>query len=434
MDIYCKKINEINLLLNNGETTSEELTREILEKVEKSRDKNYSVLNHRALEVAKEVDRKKEEKKSLNTLAGIPMIVEDSISTKEILTQSGSKILEGYTPVFDAGVVEKLYKEDAILIGKGNVDEFGLGVSNNSYKTAKAVRDGEAVFGIMTDTSGEVRKAASENGLIGFRPTYGAISRYGVIARASSFDQVGVISKKVEDLAVILSKIVGKDERDSASVAVEAQNYESIKKELKDLKIGVPSEYKDGENEEFSSLFENLKSLGVKVEYLDIPSLEYSKVSYEIISSAEFASNLARYDGISYGYRAKEYENVEQLYKKTRTEGFGLKVKEKILFGNFVVNESNYKDYYERAQKLRTRLKEEFVDCFKEFDLILTPVDCKSTHASNLAGLPSMSIPYRSHMENPLGFQIIGDKFGEETLLSFGYNYEREVLEKGGAK
>lgn len=429
MDMYCKKISEINLLLNNNEITSEDLTKDIFEKIEKNNHENYSILNENALEISKKTDTKKGK-----ILSGIPMIVEDSISTRGILTQSGSKILEGYIPVFDAKVVEKLLDEDAILIGKGNLGEFGITSSKNSYKTAKAVMDGEAVFGIMTDTNGEVRLSAAEYGLIGFRPTYGLISRYGIIARVSSLDQIGIISRNIEDLGVVLSKVVGKDERDSSSIEVEDQNYEIIKEEIKDLKIGVPKEYKDKENVEFNVLIENLKKLGAKVDYTDIPSLKYSKASYEIISSAEFASNLAKFDGISYGYRTKEYENIDQIYKKTRTEGFGLEVKEKILFGNFVVNKDNYNDYYENAQKLRARLKKDFEGEFKEFDLILTPVDSESTLGSNLAGLPSMSIPYKENMENFSGFQIIADKFKEEKLLSFAYNYEAEVLDKGGAK
>lgn len=429
MDMYCKKISEINLLLNNNEITSEDLTKDIFEKIEKNNHENYSILNENALEISKKTDTKKGK-----ILSGIPMIVEDSISTRGILTQSGSKILEGYIPVFDAKVVEKLLDEDAILIGKGNLGEFGITSSKNSYKTAKAVMDGEAVFGIMTDTNGEVRLSAAEYGLIGFRPTYGLISRYGIIARVSSLDQIGIISRNIEDLGIVLSKVVGKDERDSSSIEVEDQNYEIIKEEIKDLKIGVPKEYKDKENVEFNVLIENLKKLGAKVDYTDIPSLKYSKASYEIISSAEFASNLAKFDGISYGYRTKEYENIDQIYKKTRTEGFGLEVKEKILFGNFVVNKDNYNDYYENAQKLRARLKKDFEGEFKEFDLILTPVDSESTLGSNLAGLPSMSIPYKENMENFSGFQIIADKFKEEKLLSFAYNYEAEVLDKGGAK
>lgn len=429
MDMYCKKISEINLLLNNNEITSEDLTKDIFEKIEKNNHENYSILNENALEISKKTDTKKGK-----ILSGIPMIVEDSISTRGILTQSGSKILEGYIPVFDAKVVEKLLDEDAILIGKGNLGEFGITSSKNSYKTAKAVMDGEAVFGIMTDTNGEVRLSAAEYGLIGFRPTYGLISRYGIIARVSSLDQIGIISRNIEDLGIVLSKVVGKDERDSSSIEVEDQNYEIIKEEIKGLKIGVPREYKDKENVEFNVLIENLKKLGAKVDYTDIPSLKYSKASYEIISSAEFASNLAKFDGISYGYRTKEYENIDQIYKKTRTEGFGLEVKEKILFGNFVVNKDNYNDYYENAQKLRARLKKDFEGEFKEFDLILTPVDSESTLGSNLAGLPSMSIPYKENMENFSGFQIIADKFKEEKLLSFAYNYEAEVLDKGGAK
>lgn len=434
MEIYCKSIEEIKSLFKSGEITVEEINKDILNKIEKNYE-NYSTLNPRVLSIAKELDKDISSGQELKSLSGIPMAVEDSISTKGILTQNGSKILEGYIPIFDATAVERLYNEEAILIGKSKVGEFGIKDEGNIYGTAKAVLDGEAVFGISLDTSGEVRLSGAEYGLFGFRPTYGLISRYGILAHASSLDQIGITSKNIDDLSLVLKTLAEKDRRDSTSVSGKEIDYKKARENsIEGFKIGVPREYfeelKEDEKGKIEKLIQNLEKLKVKVEYIDIPSLKYSKAAYEIISSAEFSSNTARYDGISYGYRAKEYEGVDGLYKNTRTQGFGLKVKEKILFGNFVIGEGQYEVYYERAQRLRTRLKEEFENVFKKYDLILTHVDEDSTLGSNLGGLPSMAIPYSSHMENPLGFQIIGDKFQEEKLLNFAYNYEREVLKQ----
>lgn len=438
MDIYCKNIREIKAFIDNEEITIEDINEDILNRL-KNKDGNYSVLNPKALEIARELDRKRKSGEKIGTLAGIPVAVEDSISTKGILTQNGSKILEDYIPIFDAGVVEKLYEEDAILVGKANLSEFGIKEKEDIFGTAKAVIDGEAVFGISLDTRGEVRLAAAKHGLIGFRPTYGLISRYGIIAHASTLDQIGITTKNLDDLSLVLNTLISKDKRDSTSVEIEKIDYTKVKdKEEESFKIGVPEEYfeelEEDEKEKLKSLMENLKKLGYEVEIINIPTLEYAKGMYDIISSGEFASNLARYDGISYGYRAEDYENVEELYKKTRTEGFGLGVKEKILFGNFVIGQAQYEKYYVRSQKLRSKLKDEFDNIFKEYDLVLTHIDESSTLGSNLAGLPSMAIPYEAHRDNPLGFQIIADKFGEDALLNFAYNYERKVLNTGGAK
>lgn len=440
MDIYCKTISEIKALLDNGDLTSEEVIGEILDKV-KSNPGNYSVLNHRALEMAKKVDEKKKEGKQLKSLAGIPVAVEDSISTKGILTQSASKILEEYIPVFDARVVEKLYEEEAILIGKTNLGEFGIGSQGNLYGTAKAVKDGEAALGLVLDTSGQAKLGGAKYGLFGIRPSYGLISRNGIIAHSSSIDQIGLISKSVEDMCIGLNVLVGKDEKDSTSVSNGQVDYTKTKnKSIKDFKIGIVKEYFEDSDEvekkELKATIENLEKLGANIEYISMDSLNYGEAAYEIISSAEFSSNAARFDGISYGYRAKDYKDVEELYKKTRTEAFGLEVKEKILFGNFVINQDQYEDYYEKSQKLRSKLQEDFTNIFKEFDLILTNIDKKSVLGSNLAGIPSMAIPCKAHMENPIGFQIMGEKFKEADLLKFAYAYENEILKSsmGGGR
>ena len=438
MDIYCKSILEIKSLLEGGEITSSDLIEDILKKI-KEKNESYSVLNHRALEMAKKADKKIKKGNKLNHLSGIPMAVEDSISTRGVLTQSGSKILEDYIPVFDGTVVEKLYDEKAILVGKTNLGEFGIGTKGNLYGTAKAVLDGEAVFGIALDTSGEVRLSSAKYGLFGLRPTYGGISRYGVIAHSSSIDQIGIIGKNVEDLSLVLNTVMGKDDRDSTSIEVGKIDITEMKENnIKDFKIAVAKEYfediDEGIKVELEKVVENLGNLGVKIEYINIPSLKYAKVAYDIISSAEFSSNAARYDGISYGYRAKDYKDVEELYKKTRTEGFALEVKGKILFGNYVISEDQYEDYYEKSQLLRSRLQDEFADVFKDYDLILTPVYEETTLGSNLAGLPSMSIPCGDHMEKPVGFQIIANKMKEKDLLKFAYNYKKRVLEGGGGK
>lgn len=438
MDIKCKSISEIKSLLESGALKSENLIEDILENVKKN-NKNYSVLNHRAMEMAKKVDEKILKGEKLKGLSGIPMAIEDSISTKGILTQAGSKILEGYIPVYNGTLVEKLYDEKAILIGKGNLGEFGLDTRDNPYGTAQALIDGQAAFGIVLDTSGQVRLASAKYGLFGLRPTYGAISRYGVIAHASSIDQVGIMGKNVEDLSLILNILMDKDNRDSTSVEVEKIDLKVMKESrIEDFKIALGKEYFEALDkdmkEKLEEVIKNLKDLGAKIEYVSIPSLGYAKSTYEIISSAEFSSNSARYDGISYGHRAKDYEDVDQLYKKTRTEGFGLKVKEKILFGNYVISEDQYEDYYEKSQRLRSKLQDEFDNAFKEYDLILSPVNGESVLASNLAGLPSMSLPAEDHMEKPIGLQIIGPKMKEKNLLNFAYSYEKQLLKVGGVK
>ncbi|MCM8790394.1 MAG: Asp-tRNA(Asn)/Glu-tRNA(Gln) amidotransferase subunit GatA [Candidatus Omnitrophica bacterium] len=405
-------------------------------------------------------------------LAGIPVLVKDNICVKGEETTCSSRILEGFRPPYDATVVKKLKDEGALLIGKANMDEFAFGSScetscygptrnpwdleripgGSSGGSAAAVAADETIMALGSDTGGSIRQPAALCGVVGLKPTYGRVSRYGLIAFASSLDQIGPITKDVEDAALLLGVIAGYDEMDSTSVDVPVPDYtRSLQKDVKGLRIGVPREYFvkgiDPEVEEAVRRgIEVLKELGAKVSEIHLPHTEYAVSTYYIIGPAEASSNLARFDGVQYGYRDKDADNIIDMYVRTRSKGFGAEAKRRILLGTYCLSSGYYDAYYLKALKVRTKIKEDFDEAFRSCDCIITPTsptpafkigektgDPLSMYLSdvytipaNLAGLPAISVPCGFSSEGlPIGLQIMAKPFDEETIFRVAYTFEQ---------
>lgn len=428
-----------------------------------------------AMKKAQEIDRKIASGLPVGRLAGIPIAVKDNICTDGIRTSCASIMLQDFIPPYDATVIKKLKKEDAIIIGKTNMDEFAMGSSteNSAFKKTKnpwdltrvpggssggsaaAVASLTAPLSLGSDTGGSIRQPASFCGVVGLKPTYGLVSRFGLIAFSSSLDQIGPFSKNVEDSALLLQAIQGNDELDSTSYKKEInENYlSSIKDGVQGMKIALPTEFfKEGLNSEIrQAVFDAatlLEDMGAEIFQVSIPITDEGLSAYYMISSSEASSNLARYDGIRYGYRPKEFENVDDLMKKSRTESFGPEVIRRIMLGTFALSSGYYDEYYNRAQKLRKKMKEEFKRVFGEYDLILSPVtpelpfkigehlnDPLSMYLGdiytvnvNLTGLPALSMPIKISENNlPIGLQIIGPEFGEDKIFKAAYALEKKI-------
>ncbi len=413
--------------------------------------------------------------KSGGKLKGIPVAIKDNICVKDELTTCASKILTGFRPPYNATVIEKLLSEGAIIFGKTNMDEFAFGSSceNSHYYptlnpwdleripggssggSAAAVAADEAIMALGSDTGGSIRQPAALCGVVGMKPTYGRISRYGLIAFASSLDQIGPLTKDVYDAALLLGVIAGFDEKDSTSVKVDVPNYlDFLVDDVKGLKIGIPKEYfvrgMDREVEgAIKDAIELFKGLGAKIiEDVTLPHTEYAISVYYIVATAEASSNLARYDGVQYGYRTREPENILDMYERTRGEGFGPEAKRRIILGTYVLSSGYYEAYYLRAQKVRTLIKGDFDKAFEVCDCILTPTSPTPafklgekiddplsmylsdifTISANLAGTPAISIPCGFTKDNlPIGMQLIGKPFDEGTLFRAAYTYERNT-------
>ena len=477
MELYNKSALELSGLIKNKEITSTELVKATLDRIE-AEDKNIQAFldinGEKALEKAKEVDEKIAKGEKLSPLAGVPIGVKDNISVKGMTMTCSSKILEGYVPPYNATVVEKLLDSDIIPIGKMNMDEFAMGSSTETsyYKTTKnpwdltrvpggssggsaaAVADGEISLALGSDTGGSIRQPASFCGIVGLKPTYGAVSRYGLAAYASSLDQVGPFARTVEDVALLFDTIKGYDEYDATSSKF---NYgdiiSSLHNDIKGVKIGLPKEYfsegVDSEvKEEVMRAAETLKQLGAEVVEISIPSTAYALQAYYIIACAEASSNLARFDGVRYGYRAKDLENLNDLYEKSRSEGFGDEVKRRIMLGTFVLSSGYYDAYYNRAKLLQKQLTAEYAEAFTKCDLLLTPVypstafkigenidDPLKMYAGdictinvNIAGLPGISLPYGYGADGmPIGVQLIGAKFSEKLMLNVSAKLEEAM-------
>lgn len=407
-------------------------------------------------------------------LEGIPVAIKDNICVKDEPTTCASKILEGFKPPYDATVTRKLKDAGAILIGKTNMDEFAFGSScetscygptrnpwdlnripgGSSGGSAACVAADETCLAIGSDTGGSIRQPASLCGVVGLKPTYGRVSRYGLIAFASSLDQIGPITKDVRDAAILLNVIAGYDEMDSTSVDMPVPDYtKSLVKDVKSLRIGVPKEYFiKGIDKEVESgvkkAIDIFKSLGAEPKEISLPHTEYAISTYYIIAPAEASSNLARFDGVQYGPRGKNPKDLIDMYMKTRSKGFGDEAKRRILLGTYVLSTGYYEAYYLKAQKVRTKIKEDFEKAFKVCDCIVTPTsptpafkigekleDPLSMYLSdiftipaNLAGLPAISIPCGFSKEGlPLGLQIMGRPFDEETMLRAAYAFEQNT-------
>lgn len=403
-------------------------------------------------------------------LFGMPIGVKDNIVTEGLETTCSSKILEGFQPIYDATVVRKLKEAGMITIGKINMDEFAMGSSNensafkvtrnpwnldhvpggSSGGSAAAVAAGEVPFSLGSDTGGSIRQPAAFCGVVGMKPTYGRVSRFGLVAFASSLDQIGPITRTVEDNAKLLEVISGVDPMDSTSADVEVPNFtEAIGKPIKGLKIGVPKEYmSEGVSQEareaVMAALKVLEAQGAVWEEVSLPHSEYALATYYLLSSSEASSNLARFDGIRYGYRAEEAKNLLELYKMTRAQGFGDEVKRRIMLGTYSLSAGSYDAYYLKAQKVRTLIKQDFEKVFEEYDVIVSPTtptpafkigekvdDPLTMYANdiltipvNLAGVPGISIPCGFSNGLPLGLQIIGKHFDESTIYQVASAYE----------
>lgn len=446
----------------------EESIHKVFERIRHSKLNAYITLNeHDALKTAKEVD----EGKVKGRLAGVPVAIKDCITTKGIQTTCGSKILKGYVPPFDAEVTARMKKEGAIIIGKANMDEFAMGTSteNSAYGPTKNPWDlsrvpggssggsGAAVAGLEcrmalgTDTGGSVRCPASFCGIVGIKPTYGLVSRFGVVEYANSLEQVGPLARSVSDAALLLDVIAGHDPKDSTSVGeADKVNYtDHLKEDVKGMTIGVPKEYfgegidKKVENAVWDGIME-LNKLGAEIKMISLPHTKYSLSCYYIIAMCEASSNLARFDGLRYGLRTGKDENWHTTFSHIRAEGFGTEVKRRIMLGTYALSEGYYGKYYLKALQVRTLIKRDFEKAFKEVDIIAAPTmpmtafkigekleDPLSMYMAdvdtlpvNLAGVPSISVPCGFSGRLPIGMQLIGNFFDEQRLVQAAYTFE----------
>jgi len=466
---------EVVNLIKKKKITAYEVMQDIFNHIDKVDNfiKAFLVINQEeALGQAKEIDAKVKNEETLPPLAGLPVAIKDIIATRGTETTCGSKILKGFVPPYDATVISRLKAAGAIIIGKTNMDEFAMGSSTensafgpthnpwdlgrvpggSSGGSSAAVAADETFVALGTDTGGSVRQPASFCGMVGLKPTYGRVSRYGLIAYASSLDQIGPITKDVTDSALIMKAISGHDNMDSTSVNLKVPDYlKSCQEGVGDLKIGVPKEYFiEGIDPEVKNALDKalkvFEKLGAKIEETTLPHTEYSLPTYYLIATAEASSNLARYDGVQYGYRAEDYDDLTLMYQKTRSEGFGSEVKRRIMLGTYALSSGYYDAYYLKAQKVRTLIKEDFDKAFSKYDILITPTsptpafklnekvsDPLTMYLSdiytipiNLAGIPAISLNCGYSKSNlPIGLQIIGKHFSEEILIRAAFNFER---------
>ena len=461
-------IKEINELLKSKKIKPLDLVLESFELIENNKEYNaFITLNkEEAIKRAKEL----EDKEVDNILFGIPIAIKDNICTKDLRTTCASKILSNFVPVYDATVVKKIKDANMIIIGKTNMDEFAMGSSNetsyfgpvlnafdktkvsggSSGGSAVSVKLGCVPFSLGSDTGGSIRQPSAFNGLVGLKPTYGRVSRYGLVAFASSLDQIGPISRNVYENALLLNAICGLDENDLTSSETNEDFTRLIGEDISGMKIAVPKFYvSDVINPEIKNrvleIIEFIKSKGVIVDYVDIKYIEYSVPLYQIIALAEASSNLARYDGVRYGHVTdKKVDNIDELYKYTRSEGFGAEVKRRLMIGSYVLSGKNAKTYYYKALKIRKNISDSFNKILSNYDLIIGPTTtdfaysfgCQTTDAIksfsddlltipvNMAGLPSMSMNIGD--KKPIGLQIIGNKFDEAKIYKFASYIEKE--------
>lgn len=477
MDFRQLTIHESKELLEKKEISSVELIKRSLERIEKVEEKIkafVTVTKEEALAQAKIVDEKINAGEKLGPLAGIPMAVKDNICTEGIKTTCSSKMLANFVPPYNATVVDKLLGQSSIILGKSNMDEFAMGSSTensaffatknpwdlncvpggSSGGSAAAVAAGEVVFALGSDTGGSIRQPAAFCGVVGLKPTYGLVSRYGLIAYASSLDQIGPFTKDVTDCALVMNVLAGHDPMDSTSVKMDYPDYtQNLVNDIKGMRIGLPKEYLgegiDAQVEEkIKEVVKKLEELGAIVEECSLPHTEYAMPAYYIIAPAEASSNLARYDGVRYGYRTEKAEDVLSLFCRTRAEGFGREVKRRIMLGTYALSSGYYDAYYLKALKVRSLIKQDFDQAFAKYDCLLTPTAPSvafefgskadplamykqdvCTIPVNLAGIPALNIPFGQVDNKPVGVQLIGKAFGEGTLLRVAYTLEQNSVE-----
>ncbi|WP_338471601.1 Asp-tRNA(Asn)/Glu-tRNA(Gln) amidotransferase subunit GatA [Niallia sp. XMNu-256] len=474
MSLFDQKVADLHNLLQKKEITVSDLVDESFKRIQEVEDKVQAFLTldeENARQMAKKLDEKVGTDEAKGLLFGMPIGVKDNIVTKNIRTTCASRMLENFNPIYNATVVDHLHKAETITIGKLNMDEFAMGSSTeNSYfkKTknpwnleavpggssggsAASVAAGEILFSLGSDTGGSIRQPAAFCGVVGLKPTYGRVSRHGLVAFASSLDQIGPITRTVEDNAYLLQAISGLDSMDSTSANVEVPNYlDALTGDIKGLKIAVPKEYLgEGVGEEArQSVLDALKvleKLGAEWEEVSLPHSKYALATYYLLSSSEASANLARFDGVRYGYRSPNSETLMDLYKNTRAEGFGDEVKRRIMLGTFALSSGYYDAYYKKAQKARTLIKKDFDDVLQKYDCIIGPTNPGPafkigelisdpltmymndilTIPINLAGVPAISVPCGFTNGLPLGLQIIGKHFDESTVYRVAHAFEQ---------
>ena len=467
---------ELGKKIKSGETSAVEAAKESIASINKLESKINAFVTvideKKILEAADNVQKRIEAGELTGPLAGVPVAIKDNMCTNGILTTCSSKILGNFVPPYTATAVENLENAGAIIVGKTNMDEFAMGSTTetsfygataNPWDTTKvpggssggsaaAVAANEVPFALGSDTGGSIRQPSSYCGVTGMKPTYGTVSRYGLIAYGSSLDQIGPIAKDVADVAAALEAIASHDKKDSTSVNRHNTEFtKMLEGGVKGLKIGIPKDYfSDGLNPEVRDAVLNaaevLKSLGAEVEEFDLSLVDYAIPAYYVIASAEASSNLARFDGVKYGYRTPEYEELHEMYKKTRTEGFGSEVKRRIMLGSFVLSSGYYDAYYIKALKTKSLIKQAFNKAFLKYDCILGPVAPTTapkigssladpismylgdiyTISANLAGLPGISLPCGFDKDGmPIGMQLLGDCFAEDKILRAAYAFEQ---------
>ena len=465
---------ELGKKIKAGEITSLQATEAVIKQIKAVEEQVHSYVTldeEGAMKRAKEVQAQIEAGTLTGPLAGVPAAIKDNMCTKGMRTTCSSKILENFVPTYTAEAVLNLEKAGAVILGKTNMDEFAMGsttetsaygVTRNPWNTehvpggssggsCAAVAANECFYALGSDTGGSIRQPSSFCGVTGIKPTYGTVSRYGLIAYGSSLDQIGPVAKDVSDCAAILEAISSHDLKDSTSMARTDCDFTSaLKDDVKGMKIGIPSSYfGEGLDEEVRAAIlkaaDILKEKGAIVETFDLGLVDYAIPAYYVIASAEASSNLSRFDGIKYGYRTKEYEGLHNMYKKTRSEGFGPEVKRRIMLGSFVLSSGYYDAYYLKALRTKALIKKEFDKAFAKYDLILAPASPDTapklgaslsdplkmylgdiyTISVNLAGLPGMTVPCGMDSKGlPIGMQLIGDCFKEKNIIRAGYAFE----------
>lgn len=472
-------IRKLHEQLVKKQRSAVEITQETLDRIQAVEPNVNSFLHitaDKALKQAQQVDAKIAAGEEIGMLAGIPIAIKDNMCTKGITTTCGSKILENFVPPYESTVTQKLADAGAVLVGKTNLDEFAMGSSteNSAYKltnnpwdvsrvpggssggSAAAVAAGECTVSLGSDTGGSIRQPASFCGVIGMKPTYGLVSRYGLVAYASSLDQIGPFSRNVEDSAILLSHIAGYDPKDSTSLKVDIPDYAAnFKPDLKrrgQVRVGIIKEtFGEGIDSQVekavTKAIEQLQNLGAEIHVISCPNFRYGIASYYIIAPSEASANLARYDGVKYGLRDDEAESLISMYNRTRAHGFGQEVKRRIMIGTYTLSAGYYDAYYLKAQKFRTLIKEDFEKAFRQVDVLVCPTvpmtafkagekdDPLSMYLTdlmtipvNLAGLPGISIPCGFDDNGlPVGLQMIGKVLGEEQLFQIAYAYEQST-------
>lgn len=471
-------IRELHQQLVRKERSAVEIATEALERVQALEPKLHSFISvtaDRAIAQAQQVDAKIAAGEAIGPLAGIPIGIKDNLCTKGIRTTCGSRILENFVPPYESTVTQRLFDAGAVMVGKTNMDEFAMGSSTetsayqmtanpwdlervpggSSGGSAAAVAAGQCVVALGSDTGGSIRQPASLCGVVGMKPTYGLVSRYGLVAYASSLDQIGPFARTVEDAAILLGAIAGHDPQDSTSLKVEIPDYAAaLKPDFKPrgkLRIGVIQEtFGEGLDSTVEAAVtkavETLQALGAEIQVINCPKFRYGLPTYYIIAPSEASANLARYDGVKYGFRADDPENLLDMYAKTRAKGFGAEVKRRIMIGTYALSAGYYDAYYLKAQKVRTLIKQDFEIAFQKVDVLVCPTspttafkagektdDPLSMYLSdlmtipvNLAGLPALSLPCGFDEQGlPIGLQIIGNVLREDLLLSVAYAYEQ---------